>query len=94
MSAALKYSGNLGARPIYDLPVSLYSGAFAISMSGGGLGGYARGHFPRLPLSRGKVQLMHITDWEFVALAFNSIIFGPRVVSHAVSLFADALSAI
>ena len=61
---------------------------------GGGVDGYAHSLFWHLPLSKAEVQLLRITGWKFVALAFNVIIFGSRANGHAVALFADALSTV
>ena len=72
---------------------SLYSDA-AVEATSGGLGGWAHGqfwHFPLLPEFR---DLLHITAWEFVALAFNVIIFGRRLGGEVVHLLADALATV
>jgi hypothetical protein len=85
LPAALWYSDIFGARPVYDLASSLYSDAFAILTSGGGLGGYAYGLLWHVSVSRDEVQVKHIKGWEFVALAYDDIIFGPRMVGRVVS---------
>ena len=94
LPVALWFSDIFGARPVSDIIFSLYSDAYAVSATGGGLGGYAHGLYWHLPLSIDDVALLHITAWEFVALALNVVIFGPRVVGSAVNLYSDAMATV
>ena len=94
LPVALWFSDIFGARPVSDIIFSLYSDAYAVSATGGGLGGYAHGLYWHLPLSLDDVALLHITAWEFVALALNVVIFGPRVVGSAVNLYSDAMATV
>jgi len=94
----------LGANPISDVPLSLYSDAFVKERTlgnlvnlddlHGGLGGYAHGYWWHHPLCRRIAFLLHITAWEFMAYALNVIIFSPIVAGHPSFWYADAVSTI
>jgi len=86
-------SNIFGPSPRYTPVISLFSDAFATTMTGG-LGGYAHGSFWHIPLSMDDMALMHITAWEFVAIGINVIIFGPIFEGYEVYLLADALASI
>ena len=55
----------------------LFSDA-ALDADGGGLGGWAHGEYWHFELSSADALIMHISAWEYIALALNIIIFGPR----------------
>jgi hypothetical protein len=71
----------------------LFSDA-AVETDHGGLGGWAHGDYWHFDLSAVDRALMHITAWEFMALALNVIIFGPLLAGHCVKLYSDALATI
>ena len=80
------------------IPISLsvfhlFSDA-AVEKDKGGLGGWAHGDYWHITLSAEECTLMHISAWEFMALAINILIYGPRLAGHLVRLFSDALATV
>ena len=80
-------------RPLSEDTFYLYSDA-AVEVNEGGLGGWAHGLYWCFPLDEFDRTLLHITAWEFVALAINIIVFGAVLAGHRVVLLADALASV